>query len=110
MPTSLLLKLNVSYSVISTPEEVLARGESDHAPTALGLGRSARTVIADPPVPRWIVRLDCLKWHLASLCKSVGILSLEVFEQLIVYKSCTKEAAEGCAMNVCSQTLMDQMK
>ena len=55
----------VSCSVISTPEEVFARGESDHALTALGFGRSARAVIADPLVPRWFTNDDCFKSHLA---------------------------------------------
>ena len=38
------MKLNVSHSVISTPEAVFARGDRDHAPTALSLGRGVRSV------------------------------------------------------------------
>ena len=52
------------------------------------------TVIADPPVPRWITKHECFKLHLSSLCKSVDILSSGVFEQLVVYKSCMKEGSD----------------
>ena len=45
-PSSLILKLNIGCSVVGTPEESFANGESDHAPLALCFGRCFR------PLPR----------------------------------------------------------
>ena len=78
---------------MGTPEQVFAAGESDHAPIALGFGRNARCSIAAPPVPRWVTKHPSYKWHLNSLTNDIDILALDVSEQLIVYKSCMKEAA-----------------
>ena len=77
-PKSLLLKLNVSHSVISNPESVFARGESDHAPTAVSFGRSVRSVASDPPIPRWITKHFLFKHHVSSLVECVDIFPLSL--------------------------------
>lgn len=41
-PISLLLKLNFGCSVVGTPEEIFANGDSDHAPVAICFGRCFR--------------------------------------------------------------------
>ena len=92
-PKSLLLKLNVSHSVIGSPEAVFSRGESDHAPTALCFGKGNRSVASDPPIPAWITKHLNFKMHLSSLIKYVDIFSLKVADQLDTYNSCIKEAA-----------------
>jgi hypothetical protein len=89
----LLLKLNVSFSVIGTPEAVFARGESDHAPTALSFGKSSRCAASDPPIPAWITKHPSFKYHVSSLVESVEFFSLKSSEQLNTYNSCIKEAA-----------------
>ena len=53
-PSSLLLKLSVTHSVVGTPEQTFANGESDHAPIAIGFGRQSKATVASPPIPRWI--------------------------------------------------------
>ena len=92
-PSSLLLKLNVLHSVVGYPEQSFADRESDHAPIALSFGVQSKSVIADPPVPRWVTKHPNYKDHLKSLTDYIGILALEVSEQLIAYKACMREAA-----------------
>ena len=92
-PKSLLLKLNVSFSVIGTPEAVFARGESDHAPTALSFGKRVRCAASDPPIPAWITKHLSFKIHVSSLAESVDIFSLKPADQLNTYNACIKEAA-----------------
>ena len=72
-PKSLLLKLNVAFSVISTPEAVFAKGEGDHAPTAFSFGRSVRSLASEPPIPRWITKHISFKFHVSSLVECIDI-------------------------------------
>ena len=92
-PSSMLLKPSVTHSVVGTPEQVFAEGESDHAPVALGLGRHSNSEIAESPIPRWVTKHPNFKVHLNSLTDYVRILALNVSEQLLIYKSCMREAA-----------------
>ena len=92
-PSSMLLKLSVTLSVIGTPEQVSADGESDHAPVALGFGRHIKAKVAESPFPRWVTKHPNFKVHLKSLTDYIGILTLDVSEQLLSYKSCMREAA-----------------
>ena len=92
-PSSMLLKLSVNHSVVGNPEQSFADGESDHAPIALSFGRYTKSTIADPPVPRWVSKHPNYKVHLKSLTDYIGILALEVSEQLLAYKDCMREAA-----------------
>ena len=92
-PSSMLLKLSVSHSVVGTPEQVFAAGESDHAPISLCFGRHIKSSLADSPVPKWVSKHPNYKVHLKSLTNCIDILALDVSEQLLVYKSCLREAA-----------------
>ena len=92
-PKSLLLKLNVSHSVIGTPAAVFARGESDHAPTALSFGKSVRSVASEPPIPAWITKHINFKFHVSSLGEYVDIFTLKPAEQLSTSNSCIQEVA-----------------
>ena len=92
-PSSILLKLSVTRSVIGTPEQVFADGESDHAPGALGFGGHIKAKVAESPIPRWVSKHPNFKVHLKSLMDYIAILTLAVFEQLLSYKSCMREAA-----------------
>ena len=83
----------MSFSVIGTPEAVFARGESDHAPTALSFGRSVRSSASAPPIPSWITKHLNFKVHVSSLVECVDIFSLQPSDQLKAYNSCLKEAA-----------------
>lgn len=57
---------------------VFARGEGDHALTALGFGRSARTVVSELPVPRRVTKHKSVKFML-SLCSSLSIFLFCMF-------------------------------
>ena len=74
-------------------EQTSADGESDHAPVALGFGRQSKSEIAESPIPRWVTKHPNFKVHLKSLTDFIGILALNVSEQLLTYKSCMREAA-----------------
>ena len=92
-PSSLLLKLAVSHTVVGTPEQTFSVGESDHAPISLCFGRQVKTTIGDSPIPKWVAKHPNYKVHLKSLTEYIGIRALDVSEQLLTYKDCMKEAA-----------------
>ena len=72
---------------------MFARGESDHAPTALSFGKSVRSVASEPPIPAWITKHINFKFHVSSLGEYVDIFTLKPAEQLNTSNSCIKEAA-----------------
>ena len=93
-PSSLVLNLKIGCSVVGEPEESFVNGERDHAPLAVCFGRCFRSPTGDLLIPRWICKHPNFQYHLNSLIASVCTLDLEVFQQLIIYKKCIREAAK----------------
>ena len=93
-PSCLTLKLNIGCSVVGKTEECLAHFESDHAPLAVGFGRTYRPRVGELFFPQWICKHPNLQYHLNSLIDSICFVDLEVSRQLFVYKKCIREAAK----------------
>lgn len=93
-PGSLLLRLDVSSTVVGTPEGCDSKGLSDHAPVDIVICDKYNSPSSScPSIPRWVCRHPEFGMHVQKIAEDIDLLSQPVAKRLPLLKKCIREAA-----------------